>query len=75
MTTPILNHPLNWPRIIGFDEDPQAKQYEHNARLWMENKISFETLMDTYPEYNESMIKGFFVCSRGYCLRIIIIPI
>ena len=46
-------HPKS--RII--EESDQEKQFDELLRLWVFDKISLETLMLSYPDFDENMIK------------------
>ena len=49
----------NSSTVVVVDESRQEKEFKNNIMLWMDNKITYNTLMETYPEYNESMAKRF----------------
>jgi hypothetical protein len=39
------------------DEDIQAKQFETLVKLWIKNKITYESLMKNFPVYESSMLR------------------
>jgi F0F1-type ATP synthase delta subunit len=38
-------------------EDEEDQKFEKHFKLWMENKISYQELVDNFPYYDESKIR------------------
>lgn len=39
------------------EEDQQQKDFEELLKLWVDNKISYETMMKGYPDYDITMFE------------------
>jgi hypothetical protein len=47
------------PRGIVVKKDKQEEEYEQFLKLWLENKINYETLMNRLPAKYKSVWKRF----------------
>ena len=51
----INQFPLS-PISIICEEDSQETRFDNLLKLWIDDKISFQQLMENYPDFNASMI-------------------
>jgi hypothetical protein len=46
----------NTPSIIC-DIDPEEKQFDQLVKLWVNNDITYDFLIENYPSYESSMLR------------------
>jgi hypothetical protein len=47
------------PKIISMvcDIDPEEKQFDKLVRLWVNDQVPYQVLMENYPSYETSMAR------------------